>query len=47
MPCRLDRGGAKWVAIRPRGTTYPLVDRPDRGEVSEREVFIPSNSYTW
>ena len=47
IPFRLDMRGANVVAIHPRGTTYPLFDRPDSGEVSEREVFIPSNNYTW
>ena len=47
IPYRLDMRGANVVAIHPRGTTYPLFDRPDSGEVSEREVFIPSRNYTW
>jgi hypothetical protein len=39
--------GANVVAIEPRGTTYPLFDRPASGEVGEREVFVPTKTFTW
>ena len=47
IPFRLDMRGANVVAIEPRGITYPLFDRPASGEVSEREVFVPTNTFTW
>ena len=47
IPFRLDMRGANVVAIEPRGITYPLFDRPASGEVGEREVFVPTKTFTW
>jgi hypothetical protein len=47
IPYRLTMRGANVVAIEPRGTTYPLFDRPASGEVGEREVFVPTKTFTW